>query len=307
MDPILATWLAAHHGVVSRRWLIAGGYSPGQIRGMLQAGLLVSVQQGVYVAACSPRSLQQRLVALSLKYHAVASHLTAGQEWGFRRLGRPTAPHVTVPHGQRTTAAGVTVHMCRSLSPADVIRRHDGVVLTSPARTVFDLASLLPAASLESIIEQGLCDQRFTIETLTSVGHRLGTSGRAGSKLFADVLGSRPAGQRPVGSHLELRFIRAWDAAGLPSLERQRPIRLPTGVVLHPDFAEPRRRLLIEVDHATFHGGHQQNMNDRWRDRQYHLLGWRSERVTNDDITHRLPQTIAELALIYNALPSGPP
>lgn len=36
---------------------------------------------------------------------------------------------------------------------------------------------------------------------------------------------------------------------------------------------------------------------------QYHLLGWHSERVTEEDIDRRLPQTVIERARIYHALP----
>jgi very-short-patch-repair endonuclease len=304
MDAPLAAWLADHHGVVSRVWLFNEGYTLNHIRAMLDSGLLVSLQRGVYVTSCSPRTPHQRLVALAMKYGAVASHITAGHEWGFRRLGGPSQVHVTVLRNQRTVVEDVAVHMSSSLTEADIVRRDDGVVLTSPARTVFDLASLLTPPRLESVLEQCLSDKKFTLDTLVAVGERLSESGRDGTKRFAELIAARPKEQRPVGSDLELRFERAWNGSGLPRLERQRPLRVTKGPTLHPDFAEPQRRFLIEVDHATFHGGRHDRAKDHWRDRQYRLLGWHCERVTNHDINERLAETVTNLARAYYRRPT---
>lgn len=323
MEPTLAAWLSKNHGVVSRTWLTQAGFSAGRIRSLLDSGTLIAIQRGVYIATSSPRSERQRLMILCMKYSAVASHTSAGRAWGFRRLGKPTGIHVTLPHRKRAFVRplpgdpdglgpglpgdhDVTVHRTSNLMKSDVVTSHDGVLVTSAARTVFDLAAILPAANLESIIEQALASELLTVEDLIRIGQRISHRGRAGSARFNAVLGSRPADQPPVDSDYELRFAHAWTNAGLPPLDRQRPLLLPSGIILHPDFAEPRRRFLIEVDHATWHGGHRENMRDRWRDRQYHLLGWRSERVADEDITHRLPQTIAELATIYHAIPDPP-
>lgn len=315
MDSALANWLADHHGVVSRAWLTEAGYTPGRIRSLLETGMLVAMQRGVYIAACSPRSERQRLATMCVAYDAVASHTSAGSEWRFRRLGRPTGLHVVFPQGAHVNprrrchapdSIDVTVHHSANLLPCDIQRQDDGILVTSPARTVFDLSSVLRPHNLESVIEQGLSENRFTIDDLVRIGERLCRRGREGSTRFNEVLGSRPKDQRPAASDLEVRFARAWEAARLPRLERQHPVPLASGVILHPDFAEPGRRFLVEVDHSTWHAGRQENMTDRWRDRQYHLLGWHSERVTEDDINRRLAVTISELASVYHALPDSP-
>ena len=185
----------------------------------------------------------------------------------------------------------------------DLVHRKDGVALTAVPRTVFDLSSRIRPKTLESIIEQCLDQRLCTFADLVEVDARLGRQGWQGSACFAEVLGSRDGKARPVASDYEMRFTQAWEAAGLPPLVRQMPLILPGGIEVHPDFAEPSRRFLVEVDHRTWHGGHQENMNDRWRDRQCHLLGWHTERVSDDDIDFRLRRTLAELARIYRALP----
>lgn len=232
MDSALATWLADHHGVVSRAWLTSAGYTRGRIRSLLDTGTLVVMQRGVYVASCSPRFERQRLATMCIAYDAVASHVTAGREWGFRRLGRPTGLHIVLPEGTHVSPRrrchapdliDVTVHHTANLVPSDIQRRDDGILVTTPARTVFDLSAVLRPHNLESVIEQGLCEKQFTIDDLTDVGERLSRRGREGSARFNEVLGSRPKDQRPAASDIEVRFARAWDAAsttysdGIPS------------------------------------------------------------------------------------------
>jgi very-short-patch-repair endonuclease len=302
----LSTWLAAHHGVVSRTWLVASGYSPGRIRSLLESGRLVEVHRGVYQALSAARTHQQSMVGLVMMSGGVISHGSAGQLWGFRKLASIRLTHLTIPVGRRLRLANAVVHTSSDLSDRDIVRRADGIVVTSPPRTVFDLAGYVSAADLESIVEQGLDRRLFTFTTLHAAGARLAKSGRRGSLRFNAVLGDRSAGQRPVASDYELRLARALERIGLPRFERQFPLRLPTGDLIHPDLADPTRRFLVEVDHTAWHAG-EANAYDRWRDRQVHLLGWHSERVSDRDIDRNLDQTVAELAQLYHGRPSFRP
>ncbi len=303
LEQVLADQLAAHHGVVSREWLMNHGFSAARIRTMLEHGVLIEVHRAVYRASCTPITELQQIVGLALRYDAVASHATAGRMAGLRKLGPNCGLEVSAPRSRRPDYSDARMYATRDLHGRDLLRRPDGVVLTRVPRTVFDLAARLRPHALESIIEQCLGQKLCTFADFVEVDDRLGRKGRQGSARFAEVLGSRDGKARPVASDYEMRFTRAWEAAGLPPLVRQMPLVLPGGEEIHPDFAEPSRRFLVEVDHRTWHGGHQENMYDRWRDRQCHLLGWHTERVSDDDIDLRLRRTLAELARIYRSLP----
>jgi hypothetical protein len=148
---------------------------------------------------------------------------------------------------------GVRVHACRTLDEQDVVRREDGVVLTAVPRTVFDLSSRLRPQTLESIIEQCLNQKLCSFADFVEADARQGRQGRQGSARFAKVLGSRDGKARPVASDYEMRFTHAWEAAGLPPLVRQMPLVLPGGIEVHPDFAEPTRQFLVEVDHRRIY------------------------------------------------------
>jgi hypothetical protein len=299
----LAAWLSLHHGVVTRHWLEHEGFSPSEIRGLLNRGQLLVARKGVYVDAASQPTREQRLVTLVSGSPCVISHATAGQLWGFRKLTRFQETHVMVPHGHRGRRAGVIFHSSVDLLDDDILHRDDGISLTTPLRTVFDLASLLRRDELESVVEQCLDHRMFAVEDLHRISGRLARRGRKGSGTFVELIAQRSPDQRPVNSDYELRLARALEHAGFPLLIRQMPLRLPDGSLVHPDLAEPSRRLLIEVDHSAWHGGRRQNNYDRWRDRQYHLAGWHSERVGDVDIDDHLQDVVAELLQIYRGLP----
>ena len=270
---------------------------------MLESGRLVEVHRGVYRARSAAPTNQQRMVGLVMMSGGVISHGSAGQLWGFRKLASIRRTHITIPVGRRLRLANTVVHTSSQLRDEDVVRRADGIVVTSPPRTVFDLAGCVSADDVESIVEQGLERKLFTFTTLHTTGARLARTGRRGSLRFTAVLGDRSVGQRPVASDYELRLARALEGVGLPRFERQFPLRLPTGDLIHPDLADPTRRFLVEVDHTAWHAG-EANAYDRWRDRQVHLLGWHSERVSDRDMDRNLEQTVAELAQLYNGRPS---
>ena len=86
----------------------------------------------------------------------------------------------------------------RPLKAVDVVERPDGIRITSPPRTVFDLAAMIDDERLESIIEQVVHDGLATIPTMVATGVRLRQHGRGGSARYGRVLQSRPAWLKPV-------------------------------------------------------------------------------------------------------------
>ncbi len=101
---------------------------------------------------------------------------------------------------------GPVHHRCPIMPIEHVYCRDDGIRVTSPARTVFDLSKHLNATDLESVIEQGLRRSQFDIPTLYGVGGLLCRRGRPGSARFAAVLSSGPTWRRPADSHPEIEL-----------------------------------------------------------------------------------------------------
>jgi very-short-patch-repair endonuclease len=299
LSPAVSAWLAAHHGIASRSDLIRLGVTADQLRRLLRLRVLVPACRGIYRLTAAPTTaLQPAAIACAVAPHVVVSHHSAGRIWGLRRLGPDRGLHVTIAGRVNRDVAADFVHRSHRIDPSDVVHRPDGIRLTSPVRTAFDLAAVRSDHAFLSIIEQLLHEERCSIPDLYEAGRRLRERGRNGSARFGRVLQSRPGFAKPVGSDLELRVEQAIVAAGLPRPERQHPITLPDGSIVHPDFFWPVEREALEIDHVTWHGGKLDLTYDKRRDRQLRRVGVHVTRVTDDDVRRDLPGIIADLAAI---------
>jgi very-short-patch-repair endonuclease len=292
-------WLAQHHGVVRLADLERLGVTPAQWNRLLRTGVLQLYVRGVYRLAGAPQTTDQAAaLACAAGPDVVVSHVSAGRAWALRRLGGDRRLHVLVAGQAHQLLPAVVVHRCHHIDPVDVVERPDGIRITSPPRTVFDLAAIIDDERLESIIEQVVHDGLVTIPTLVATGLRLRQRGRTGSARYGRVLQSRPAWLKPVDSDLELLVERAIIAAGLPRPVRQAPIVLHTGEVIHPDFYWPSHAQVLEIDHVTWHGGKLDLTVDKRRDRLLQRLGINSSRITDQDVRERLPAVIDDLRAI---------
>jgi hypothetical protein len=110
---------------------------------------------------------------------ALASHRSAGRLWRLRGVPR-WRPEVTVPRTSCSTTAGIVVHRTDSLDPGDVARRH-GTPVTSVARTLLDLGSLLPPPVLATTTEDACIRNLVSPIDLVATLERLGRPGRRGA------------------------------------------------------------------------------------------------------------------------------
>ncbi|HKA05253.1 MAG TPA: hypothetical protein VKD67_13030 [Acidimicrobiales bacterium] len=301
LTPPVAAWLATHHGVITLAGLRQLGVTDHQVRRLLRTQVLVRYADAVYRLAAAPETEDQRMaLACAVHPRLLVSHTSARRMWGLRGLGRDPRLHVTLPGCVQRQVPGAVVHWSHRIHPVDVVERDDGIRVTSPPRTAFDLAWQLSDHRLASIIEQLVHEKRCTIPTLVATGRRLAASGRNGSERYTRVLQSRPAWRRPVGSDLELRFERTIVDAGFPRPLRQHPIALPDGQVIHPDFYWPEHGEVVEVDHVTWHGGKLESTYDKQRDRQLRRLGIHVTRITDSEIGDDMSRVVADLRAILD-------
>ena len=297
----LAAELRDRHGVTTRERLRKIGLSDRQITGLVSSGRFVKHGRGVFATTGSPDTFEQRVAIACALTGGVAANLTAAQLWDYRKAPRDRDIHVLVHWARRVTpCAGVVVHRTTELPESDIVRRSDGIAVTSPPRTVFDLAGHVGTESLESIIEQGIDRRNFVMVTLWRTCHRLHRSARAGSVAFERVLRSRPAWRKPVRSDYELRLDRAMRARGFPELVREHRLVLPNGEVIHPDLGLPQDGFFVEVDHVSWHGGRTDSAYDKRRDRKVRVGGWHVERVPDLAIDNDLDDTVEDLWLLWH-------
>ncbi|MEO7372276.1 MAG: hypothetical protein ABIZ69_15520, partial [Ilumatobacteraceae bacterium] len=221
----------------------------------------------------------------------------AGRVWRYRRCTR-VGLHVSGTGTGLRIAGGPLHHRCPIMPAEHVEQRSDGIRVTSPARTVFDLSKHLIATDIESIIEQGLRQSMFDIPTLYGIGGALCRQGRAGSGLFAAVVSSRPAWRRPADSHPEIQLREALSDVGV-ELEPQLSLTLYDGQTVHPDLGDATARFYVEIDDHEWHGGRLAGTYDKQRDRKARLVGARIERVGTDEIAQMPRSLVAALAVAY--------
>jgi len=271
----LAELASAQHGVVSRAQLLSLGWGSGAIHHRVAAGRLVRRQHGVYSIGGAPRTRESQWMEalLACGGRAVLSHRTAGHLWDLL----PRAPdrvEITAPGACRRP--GIIAH--RSRPADDELAVRFGFPVTTPARTLLDLAVALPPRRLERVIEEAEVQRRLDHGDLERLLAR--HAGRAGAGRLRRALGPvrLPEGE-VVRSVFEAAFARFLADRGLP------PPRLNASLTLldrrvEVDCAWPARRVVVELDGHATHGTRSGFERDRDRDRALLVAGWSVVRIT---------------------------
>jgi very-short-patch-repair endonuclease len=262
----------AQHGRVSRRQLIAAGLSPGVINRLLANGLLISIHRGVYAVGHDvPTALGGEVAALLAVGPPVAlSHRSAAALWEIWPR-KPDEVEVSVPGQRARSRPGIRVHRCRTLTAADVTTRH-GIPVTTPARTMLDLAEDRSDRELERAFDEGLARRLFSpTKVRATVARNPGRRGRGTLIELADP--ARAAGvTREAAEERMLGLIRA---AGLEDPERN--------VVVGPyvvDMIWPGSLVIVEVDSYQWHSGPAAFKRDRRKHAYLTDSGHEVHRVT---------------------------
>lgn len=296
VDRLISDLMAVQHGVVGRRQLQALGVRPGAIAHRMRVGRLHPLHRGVYAVGHRPMTAEGRWMAavLACGDGALLSHRPAASLWDLLR-GDGAALEVTVPVRSRgRRRPGITVHRPRALSPEDASRRH-GVPVTSPARTLFDLAEVVPGPALERAVERAEVLRIFDLGSVQRVLHE--NSRRRGSAALRRILEHHRADPALTRSELEDLFLALCAAHGIP-----RP-RVNVGIGPYEvDFLWPAERLVVETDGRAHHATRAAFESDRARDAQLTAAGYRVLRFTYRQVT-REPEQVA--ALIRSALEGG--
>jgi very-short-patch-repair endonuclease len=272
-DAVIARLAAVRHGVVRRATLTAAGLTRGEIDSRIARGALQPVHRGVYAVGHRSLSAEGRWLAavLACGPGSVLSHTSAAALWEIAE--ERGGPHVTAPHRLRPRA--VVAHEGR-LTAADVTIRA-GIPVTSPARTLADLAHSLDDEALERVVREaqfrGLFSVRAIQDALT----------RRPSVVLRDLLDDL----NPTQSKLEDAFLRLCRRHRIPKPRAQ--IRDGRR---RPDFVWPESRLVVEVDSWQAHSTPHAFQADRTRSNAVQLAGWTILRFTYRDVTRR-PELVA--------------
>jgi hypothetical protein len=203
-------------------------------------------------------------------------------------------PEITVPGTRRPRLAGVVVHRTDRLDGEDV-GLTTGIPVTSVARTVLDLGSILHVDRLRTAVEDALLRRLTTPLDLVCILERLGGPGRRGAAdLRAVIAGLVPA---PVlESRLEAALLRLIRASGAPPPTTQHEVVVAGGRRVRFDFAWPRRRVAVEADGRRWHATSVDFERDLARHNAVTAAGWCLYRYGWADVHRRPDRTLADIA-----------
>lgn len=257
------------HGAVTIAQLHAAGLGDSAVLKRRQTGRLHRLHRGIYAVGHMAASTERRWMAAVLALSgaptgsnpaAVLSHRSAAALWGML-LPVDGPVDVSLPsRGGRRKRKGIHVHRPLSLETGETTYK-DGIPVTSPARTIRDLRSVVPGRELRRAARE---------------------ADFLGLPIGPDVTTER------TRSELERRFLWLCGRHHLP----KPAVNMRIGAMT-VDFCWMERRLIVETDGYQGHGGRTAFENDRARDLRLHSLGYEVHRLSYRQVFDE-PQRVVE-------------
>lgn len=214
---------------------------------------------------------------------ALLSCCAGGHLW---ELGLPGTglPDVLVPNRRAPDHPLIRGHRTDHLPPED-IAVHKGIPVTSPLRTLLDLAAVLDYPALRRAVREA---QVRNLIDLGELARRLrGPGPRRGRAQLARIVATGPAPTRSVLEDVVLDLLLG---AGFAHPDVNVPIWIEGRRVV-PDLRWPEQRLVLEADGAAYHDNLLAREDDTERQAVLEAAGERVIRVTWEQAVARTAQT----------------
>jgi predicted transcriptional regulator of viral defense system len=288
--------------LISAARLRAGGRSAAQVRTLVRHGAIVQIGRGLYVSravgrqmATVPNSDHVLRSAAALADNgpqSVVSHTSAALIHTIDLIGEhPAEVTITSRNGGRRGHRN-GIHTYANAMPDEHIESRYGLRVTTPARTVVDLARTSSFAagvvSADSALRQGLTTSAELLHVAGPYRERRGGDLACRVAMFANGLAE---------SALESLARVVFDEGALPPPELQ--VRI-TGAdddfIGRVDFLWRKYKLIVEVD-----GGAKYDLDPRraraelWRDKALRRAGYEVIHFSWAEITTQPEQVIAAI------------
>jgi predicted transcriptional regulator of viral defense system len=272
LDWLIAELALSQHGVVTLSQLIELGLTARAVGYRVAAGRLYRVHDGVFAVGYPRLTREGHYMAavLACGTDSGLSHRSAADLRGMRRSSRKAIDVISSGRSGRRRA-GIDAHTSSTLLPRDIVKV-DGIPCTTVARTLLDLAAVLPRREVERAFDQAEVLEVLDARQIDDVLARAG--GHRGAGVLRTVLNEHSPGSTLTRNRLEEAFLEICDNAGLPRPEVNVWIALePTGC--EADFLWRAQGLIAETDGGAAHGTRRAFVKDRRRDQRLMLAGFR--------------------------------
>jgi very-short-patch-repair endonuclease len=246
------------------------------------------VFQSVYSFGCGelPPLALELAALLACGEKSFLSHRSAAFVWGMRKAP-PVEVEVSLVGREAKSRDGICVHRIKTIDRRE-LRRHEGLWLSSPARTVLEVAAVGSLDELIEVVDAGLALRRFTPRDLDAVlaRHR----GQRGAGRLAELVGDESA-MAISRSRAEKAFLRLIRDARLPMPETNVPFGR-----FEADYLWREPRLVVELDSVTYHSGPGVFNRDREKALVFRDFGLDLLRFTRAHVVHEPTVTLVRLA-----------
>jgi very-short-patch-repair endonuclease len=285
---VCARLAGRRRGIVTRAELLGAGIHPDQIKRWRNRGLLHPLFHGVYAVghtALVPLA-REHAALLACGPKAILSHFTAAHLWGLRPSPPPTID-LTLVGGHCRPKRGVRIHLVSQLDRRD-LRRREGLPLTSPARTIIELAAYVSFDELDRLVAEARANRLVRPGELQAALDRAKyRRGVARMRAFlADE--TEPDFTRSKGERRLLDLLRQ------SRLPQPRSNRRAAGYEV--DFLWEAEKLVVEFDGYRFHGHRRAFEHDRRKDVDLASAGYQVLRFTWRQLTEEPLVVIAAIA-----------
>lgn len=286
-DRRAARLAAVRDGVLSIHQLRACGLEDHAVARRVRDGVLHRLYRGVYAVGHPGLTLRGRFRAavLACGDAAVLSHFAAAVFYGFWTWQEGLID-VTIASGTRDID-GLRVHRSRTLE-RDVRVRH-GMRVTSPARTLLDLAAVLPHKTLRRMARRAQAQRAVSLRQIHELLGR--ANGHHGAERLRAVIADGPT---PTRSDLEDLLLDLLDRAKIERPEINAPLRFGEETIT-PDYLWRAKGVAIEADSVTWHDHKLTREHDADKQARLEAAGLRVVRITWRQITDSPQQTLARI------------
>lgn len=272
----IALLLRDQFGVVSYTQLLKAGLSSRSISRQVSAVRFQLVMPGIVRSVEQVFGFDARAMALQLSVGAdgALSGPTAARIYGARGMPEASAHACCRRRSRRAVPAWVERSTCPWIFHAPDAER-----VLGPWKLLAPLSTLLTVAMWGTDHRFERTAEDFWHRRLVSPGeaaeflaaHR--RRGRDGVARFDRWLARIAERERASQSGFELDVINAVRQLGLPEPQRQHPLLLASGELVHLDIAWSGATLAVEPGHSWWHGGDLATRRDQQRDNACGRLG----------------------------------
>jgi very-short-patch-repair endonuclease len=277
--------LARRQGGVVALWqLLELGFTAKTVEHWVETGRLHRIHRGVYAVGHRAIVWKGRLTAavIACGPEAVLSHRSAAAWWALLPSERARVD-VTAPRRHRLK--GIDAHTS-ALDACDHTV-HEDIPITTIARTLLDLAEVVPARRLAAAMEAAERMKLFDLAAVHDVLQR--SPGRRGHKQLRSLL-SNYEPEPMTRSKLEIAF---WEF-----IEEEQLPRPDGNALIGPyevDILWAAQRVIVELDSREYHLTTEAFERDRSRDIELQVVGYVVIRVTPRKLRNERSRLAAQL------------